>query len=211
MEDFMLEQSAEQVVEPEMQEEMETRKERRWKWNPKAVFTKKHLVLASLIAVLGVAVYLNWAFTRTDVSVLETSAGSADGSAVHYGDVQQVDASASPAAYFEEARLNRSVARDKTLAQLEDLIANDDITSEDKKSAVEQATALAMDVAAENRIENLVLAKGFEACIAYINGESCSVVVQTDGLLAEEAAQIKDIILREYDLPVQNISIVEVN
>lgn len=214
MEDFMMEQNVDQSLEQELQAETGAeKKERRWKlrWDPKAIFTKKHLVLASLIVVLGVAVYLNWAFTRNKNPIVETAAGGKESSAANYGDVQQVRADASPAAYFEEARLNRSVARDKTLAQLETLIANDDITSEDKKAAVEQASALAMDVAAENRIENLVLAKGFTACIAYISGDSCSVVVQTDGLLAEEAAQIKDIILRECDLPVQNISIVEVN
>ena len=212
----MMEQSLDQSLEQEFQPETEPEQEKKrgWKklkWNPRAVFTKKHLVLASLIVVLGVAVYLNWTFTRNSSPIVETAVNGQESSGGNYGDVQQVRAEVSPSLYFEEARLNRSVSRDKTLAQLESLIANDDITAEDKKLAVEQETALAMDVAAENRIENLVLAKGFEACIAYISGESCSVVVQTDGLLAEEAAQIKDIILREYDVPVQNISIVEMN
>ncbi len=177
------------------------------------IFTKKHIVLASLILILAVAVYLNWMFANqnNDIvdSALNLNGGNVDGA--NYGEAQQVDKTVTASVYFEEARLNRSVARDQSLSTIEGLLNNQDVTSDDKAAAVAQATTIATDIEAESRIENLIKAKGFADCIAYINGESCNIIVQTEGLLASEAAQIKDIVLKESKVEAKNISIVEVN
>lgn len=187
------------------------------KW--KAVITKKHLVLASLILILAVAIYLNYVFTGTQTPLVDdgktrdvaVAGRQEEQQPVHYGDVQQVQASAAPSVYFEEARLNRTIARDQSLTELEGLLNNPDITTADKSAAVAQAAQIAVGIETESRIENLILAKGFSDAIVYLTDTGCSVIVQTNGLLASEAAQIKDIILRETAVSAQNISIVEVN
>ena len=51
---------------------------------------------------------------------------------------------------------------------------------------------------------------GFDDCIVYISGDYADVMVQTEGLLETEAALIKEAIIQETTVPVENISIVEV-
>ena len=62
----------------------------------------------------------------------------------------------------------------------------------------------------ETKIESIIKAKGFDDCIVYISGEYADVMVQTEGLLDTEAALIKEAIIQETAVPVENISIVEV-
>ncbi len=47
--------------------------------------------------------------------------------------------------------------------------------------------------------------------MVYYDTEGVDVVVKTDGLEAAQVAQMKDIILKETSIPVENISIVEIN
>lgn len=179
----------------------------------KGIFTKKHVVLASLILILAVAVYLNWTLTGTqdDITATANTISQGESSSLNYGDAQYVDKTVSASQYFEEARLNRQTSRDKALSTIEDLLNNADVTTDDKDKAIADATSIAANIESESRIENLVKAKGFSDCIAYISQDQCNLIVKTEGLLSNEAAQIKDIILKESDVPVQNISIVEVN
>ena len=62
----------------------------------------------------------------------------------------------------------------------------------------------------EANIETLVKAKGFEDCLAIVSDDSVKVVVKTEGLNAEQAAQIKNIILEETDVLAENVSVGEI-
>jgi len=62
----------------------------------------------------------------------------------------------------------------------------------------------------ESKIESLIKAQGFEDCVVYLDGETASIVVRSDGLLSSEAAQIKDILLSEVEVASENIRIFEV-
>ena len=61
------------------------------------------------------------------------------------------------------------------------------------------------------RSENLVIAKGYADCVAFMGENSVSVVVSAaeDGLQTEDVAKIKDIILSETDYTVDQIKIME--
>ena len=74
-----------------------------------------------------------------------------------------------------------------------------------------KATEVAKSIETEGKIENLIKAKGFDDCMVYYDTEGVDVVVKTDGLEAAQVAQMKDIILKETSIPVENISIVEIN
>ncbi|NCA97738.1 MAG: SpoIIIAH-like family protein, partial [Bacteroidia bacterium] len=85
-------------------------------------------------------------------------------------------------------------------------------TDEEVKMTVAQSVLVMADnIEAEGRIENLVMAKGFADCMAYINDSTISVVVATgeDGLTAAQAAQIQDIAVSETGADVENIRIIE--
>ena len=78
-------------------------------------------------------------------------------------------------------------------------------------SLSQKAEEITANMELENKIESMIKAKGFNDCIVYISGEYADVMVETDGLLATEAALIKEAIVEETSVPVENISIVEVN
>ena len=85
------------------------------------------------------------------------------------------------------------------------------VDSEAHADLAVQAAAIATAIEAEGKVENLIKAKGFADCMVYLEEDRASIVVKAQELLDNEVAQIKDIILKETSVPVENISIVEVN
>ena len=73
------------------------------------------------------------------------------------------------------------------------VIASDSAMDTAKTEAIESVNRIADEIAAEANIETLVMAKGFEDCVAVISDGSASVVVKTNGLLPSEIAQIMEI------------------
>jgi hypothetical protein len=70
-------------------------------------------------------------------------------------------------------------------------------------------TAMAASIEAEANIEELIKAKGFEDCVAVINGELASIIVRSDGLLPSEIAQITEIVYEQAGILPTNLNIVE--
>ena len=61
----------------------------------------------------------------------------------------------------------------------------------------------------EANIETLVLAKGFEQCVAVISENNCSVIVECDGLMPGEIAQISEIVYEQAGIVPENLKIIE--
>ena len=61
----------------------------------------------------------------------------------------------------------------------------------------------------EANIESLVRSKGFEQCVAVVNGGKCSVIVESDGLLQSEVAQISEIVWEQAGIAPENLKIIE--
>ena len=80
-----------------------------------------------------------------------------------------------------------------------------------KRQALNQAAAIAQNMDQENNVENLIKAKGFADCVAFIQNGECSVVVASEGLLDSEAITIKDIVAGQTGISFDNIKIVEAN
>ena len=61
-------------------------------------------------------------------------------------------------------------------------------------------------------MENLIKAKGFVDCVAFIDNGTVNITVMTsgDGLTADQVAQIRDIVLSKCSVSAQNITVVEV-
>lgn len=172
------------------------------------IIGKKQIVLAALVMCLSLAVYLNWIYTGTDIELPTTSVLSEDKS---YGDSQYVDIMEDSEAFFAEAKISRQKTRDEAVQTLKSLIESDDITPEQRTELALQTTAMATAMEKEGKIENLIKAKGFEECMVYYDTERVDVIVKTNGLLTNEVAQMKDIIVKEVTVPDENIAIIEVN
>ena len=61
----------------------------------------------------------------------------------------------------------------------------------------------------ESNIETLVLSKGFEKCVAVVNGDSASIIVKSAGLLPSEVAQISEIVYEQTGILPSNLKIIE--
>ena len=63
----------------------------------------------------------------------------------------------------------------------------------------------------EGQIENLVIAKGYADCVAFMGENSISVVVSAaeDGLQTEDVAKITDIVLSETKYTADQLTIME--
>ncbi len=82
-------------------------------------------------------------------------------------------------------------------------------SEEAKKEAVSQAAVIAQTVLQENNIENLVKAKGFADCVAFLQNGECTVVVQTSESNQSNAIVIKDIVAGQSGVSYDRIKIVE--
>ena len=73
-------------------------------------------------------------------------------------------------------------------------------------------SAMATDSMTETRIENLLLAKGYADCVAYITGDGISVAVPApaEGLTEAQVAVITDLITTDTDFSAAQLKVVEV-
>ncbi|MCD8311339.1 MAG: SpoIIIAH-like family protein [Firmicutes bacterium] len=111
--------------------------------------------------------------------------------------------------YFETAAYNRDVARDEAIQVLATVAESESAVQEVKDQASADIAALAAEITAEAKIEEMVKAKGFEDCVAIISGDVASVIVKSDGLLASEIAQITEIVYQQAGILPTNLNIVE--
>lgn len=127
-------------------------------------------------------------------------------------DQPELDANASPETaedFFAMAIINRTQVRDSALEVLKEIASNPDTLPDAKEEALSSIADIADDMSAEANIETLIKAKGISDCVAVISGETCSVIVNQNGLLADELTQITDIVFEQTGIPVANITVVE--
>jgi len=172
---------------------------------------KKHIAAFSLVLMLSAAVYINYLYSTGDLDgLISTDKNYGDSILVdeenkNKGEVTDVSS------YFSEARISRQQSRDEAVQTIQNLYVSAEATEDQMASLSQKAEEIAANMELESKIESIIKAKGFSDCIVYISGEYADVMVETDGLLATEAALIKEAIIQETAVPVENISIVEVS
>ena len=197
----------------------------------KSAKSKRQLTILTLILALGVAVYLNWEYAKTDSSFVLPTQTQAEEDALlanaqaedapvmealpdkNYGEAQLVSVSENSSdQYFETARLTRTKTRDEALDKLQQSLKATGLTEEEKAQLKDTLSSTISNISLESDIENLVKAKGFADCVVFIDGENVDLAVKTgpEGLSKTEVAQLRDIILGKVQTSAQNISIVEV-
>lgn len=174
---------------------------------------KKQWMSLSLVAALGVAVYLNYALAGDPALAVDGNAGefSQQPEEEHLGDATFVgtDVSTPPESlnYFDQARENRAVAREEALGIIQDVLDNAQTPAQEKQEATQKAAAIAENVLQESNIESLLMAKGFVDSVVYIDGERCSVVVQAEALQQQESLQIMEIVVSQSSVRPEQVQI----
>ena len=167
---------------------------------------KRNVVVAAIVLFVCVAVYLNWEYTKMDTNIDTAVAETGK----NYGDAQFVS-SEEEDAYFAEAKLSRTKSRDEAAEALSEMLADAELEAEQKAELAMNTAELAQSIEIEGKMENLIQAKGFDECMVYYDTDRVDIVVKTDGLTDDEVMQMRDIAIRETSVPVENISIVEIN
>lgn len=193
---------------------------------------KRYTVVVTMLVLICAAAALNWQATK---NAAPNGGGAASGSAqadgkllgeaalVSGGD-RAVSAAGSAAPvdetgvytgsdYFASARLTRQQARDSAVALLQQAADEDGAAQSALDKASDGIQAMAQYTMAEAQIENLVTAKGYADCVAFMSEDSLSVVVSTaNGKLGDEdVAKITDIAMTETGYPAGNIKIMAAN
>ena len=172
---------------------------------------KRHLVTATVLLFVCAAVYLNWKYAGNVADVPPA------GEQKVLGQSELVSAEAGESGavqgdYFAAARLTRQQARDNAISLLREAAESENADTEAANAAAETIQVLAGYALAEAQIENLVTAKGYARCVAFMGEDSISVVVSApdgDALGVEDVARITDIVLTETDYKAEQIKIME--
>ena len=186
---------------------------------------KRNAVVLAIVLFVGVAVYLNWSYNNQltgEGSGTDGSDGKVLGQTtlVNGVDEEQDGETAegqteeeTGSGYFASARLNRQQARDSALSLLQEAAADAAAGEEAVAQANEAIQTMAAYTIAEANIENLVTAKGYADCVAFMGEDSISVVVDTGTgeLTAEDVAKITDIAMTETGYPASGIKIMASN
>lgn len=167
---------------------------------------KRNLLIIAAVLLIGVAVYLNYVWFYTPAGNLGYGDNNMEN---QYGDSAGTNVPTTGESYFTSAQLSREKARDEALEVLQTVVNSEDALQETKDAALSDISRIALDMEQEANIETLVIAKGFSNCVAVKNGDSVSVIVESDGLLPNQVAQIKEIVYEQTGVTPAGVKIIE--
>ena len=186
---------------------------------------KRNAIIATVLLFVCAGIYLNWSYTKDSgvTDLAETLSAqqvqnAAEDETLYVSDTVNNDALT--AAYdtaktedFAEMRLSRQQARDSAVSTLQEAMAYE--SGEDTETVTTSAEALENLVStalAEAQIESMVIAKGYEDCVAYMSdsGISLAVPVPETGLDQVAVAQLADIVTSQSDYSLADLRIIEV-
>lgn len=170
-------------------------------------FGVRNIAIVLSVFVIGAAVFVNWklfggpadiaAGNGTQVGNISTSGGE-----VSAGASDDVN-------YFEASLVERERARDEALEVLQGVVDDAEALETAKEQALLDIATMAKVIENESNIETLIKAKGFEDCVAVINGEKASVIVKSEGLQPNDLSQILEIVYLQAGILPENVTIME--
>ena len=189
---------------------------------------RRNGVVAAMLVLVGAAVFLNWKYTgeageaaaqEAGTKILGQStlvSGTGDAAAGSGGEDLAADGGDGEAVYtgsdyFASARLTRQQARDNAIDLLEKAAGEEGADKAVANEASQGIQVLASYTLTEAQIENLVTAKGYADCVAFMGEDSISVVVSAmeNGMTDADAARIGEIVMEQTGLKADQIKIIE--
>lgn len=171
---------------------------------------KRNMVVAAIAVFVCAAVYLNWNYEQEVGKTLGESAmvGKEDPLVSGGGS----SAPGSDGSYFDTARLNRQQSRDSALALLQEAAGKESADQTLKDEANASIQTMADYTVTEAQIENLVIAKGYTDCVAFIgeNALSLAVAAPEGGLTDADTARIVDVVNQTAGFSADQVKIIAV-
>lgn len=109
--------------------------------------------------------------------------------------------------YFSKSKLERDKMYSQMLETYEKVLNSSNSLETQRQSATEEIKRINNTKNSIMICENLILIKGFDNCVIFVNGASISVIVEDDELSVEEVAKIQNVISREMNAQIENIHI----
>ena len=189
---------------------------------------KRNAVIVTMAVLVCAVVGLNWRLSGeeavksasqdaeaagTKILGEATLVSGAEGTDEETGAPLDEDAVYSGSDYFASARLTRQQARDNAISLLQEAAEQENADQSVANEASEGIQVLASYTLKEAQIENLVTAKGYQDCVAFMGEDGISIVVSTDDgeLTAEDVAKITDIAKSETGYSASGIKIMATN
>lgn len=112
--------------------------------------------------------------------------------------------------YFSKVRLEREQTQDELLDLAKEVIDATESSGKSKEEAVKQLNAISNMIQQQSNVENLIKAKGFDDCVAFIQNGECSVVVSGQELKSDLLIAIKDIVMGQTGLSFDKIRVTHI-
>ena len=179
---------------------------------------KKNLVAVAVLVTVCAGIYINWLYageesTETLTSTLDAEKVMSDDlslgedmTAIMAGE----ELSTTAENYFAAVRLSRQQARDNAINLLQEAAAySDDSKAAESAADLEDIVQTALS---EAQIESLIIAKGYDDCVAYMTKDGISVAVSAPegGLQQQDVAVIADVVMSQSAYKLDTIRVVEV-
>ena len=178
---------------------------------------KRNAVIAGVLVLICAGIYLNWLsgsktpeLTQTldaDKVLGEATLVMNDGTMPQASPVSRQD---STDEYFAQMRLSRQTARDDAIMLLQETISYAE--NEDTSETSRKLEGIIADALAESEIESLVIAKGYQDCVAYISDEGISLAVASpaEGLTQSDVSLLADLVMGQTDFSLSDIRVIGV-
>ena len=171
---------------------------------------KRNLIIAASVFLIGAAVLINFLlFTGAS-----TDQGGYDGYDQPSGNISDnvtqdgSNTTDSDNTYFSATQVSRQRARDEALEVLQAVADNAEASEVVKNEALAGISAIADEIRKEANIESLITAKGFDRCVAVLNGDTISIIVSADTLQPAQLAQINSIVYEQTGITPVGITII---
>lgn len=192
---------------------------------------KRNAIIVSVLVFVCAAVYLNWQYNKNGEKAKELGTAAktealsddiggdkeaasdidtkAEDASLYYTGEDEADTMTE---YFASVRLNRSQARDSAVQTLSTVSETEGASQETIDQALAEISKVAEYTMKEAELEGLLLAKGFDDCVVFINDGGIDVTVPAplEGLSTAAVARITDVVTSETDFTAENLTVIEV-
>ena len=168
---------------------------------------RRNLIIMLAVVLVGAAVWVNWAIFAPDTNSGYAGYDQSSGMDNSYtgagaGGTTEED-------WYASAQVSRTQARDEALEVLQSVVNDKSATDDAKAAAYSDITKLAKNMESETNIETLIVAKGFEKCVAVVNESDASIIVSSESeLSAAQIAQINEIVYTQAGIEPVNVNII---
>ncbi len=200
-------------------------------------FKRNQVVICALVAMIGVAGYLNYIdqteydtqmVLSDNLELTPLNGGSSIANSNTYLDNPEISLStstltlsenttspgdaifvnsSSDTSYFVQAKLDREQVRAKEKDMLMEVVNAEATPEEQKQDAAKEVLELQQRIEKESAAEAMIESKGFNGVYVRIDDDTVDVVVNKSELTEQEIAQIQDIVSRKTGLSAEKIRI----